>query len=134
MMTTNGKRAYLSTITDLETRDRVAYQIHHRNDIDLVVKTLHKALQNNKEKDLNGLVLHSDKGSQYLSTEYQQICLSNRIIISHVRKANPLDNAVIEYFHSLLKKETLYNHTITTLEQYISMVHEWMTYYNTTRV
>ena len=133
MMTTNGKRAYLSTIMDLETRDWVAYQIHHRNDIDLVVNTSHKTLQNNKEKDLNGLILHSDQGSQYLSTEYQQICLSNGIIVSHARKANPLDNAVIESFHSLLKKETLYNHPITTLEQYISMVHEWMTYYNTSR-
>jgi len=50
MMTTNGKRAYLSSIMNFETRDWVAYQIHHRNDIDLVVNTLHKTLQNNKEK------------------------------------------------------------------------------------
>jgi putative transposase len=71
MLTTNWKRAYLSTIMDLEARDWVAYQIHHRNDIDLVVNTLHNALQNNKEIDLNGLILHSDQGSQYLSTEYQ---------------------------------------------------------------
>ncbi len=105
MMTTNGKGAHLLTIMDLETRDWVAYQIHHRNDIDLVVNTLHKALQHNKEKDLNGLVLHSDQGSQYLSTEYQQIWLSNGIIVSHARKANPLDNTVIERFHSLLRKK-----------------------------
>jgi transposase InsO family protein len=109
MMTPHGERAYLSSIIDLETRDWVAYQIHHRNDIDLVVNTLHTTLQNNKGKDLNGLILHSDQGSQCLSTEYQQICLSNGIIVSHARKANPLDNAVIESFHSLLKKETLYN-------------------------
>jgi putative transposase len=133
MMTTNGKRAYLSTIMDLETRQWVAYNISTRNNIELVVNTLHNALQNNKEKDLNGLILHSDQGSQYPSTEYQQIFLSNGIIVSHARKANPLDNAVIESFHSLLKKETLYNYPITTLEQYISMVHEWMAYYNTTR-
>jgi transposase InsO family protein len=119
MMTTNGKRAYLSTIMDLETRDWVAYQIHHRNDIDLGVNTLHNALQNNKEKDLNGLVLHSDQCSQYLSTEYQQICLSNGIIVSLARKANPLDSAVFESFYSLLTKETLYKHPITTLNQYI---------------
>jgi len=103
---------------DLETKDWVAYQIHHRNDIDFVANTLHNALQSNKEKDLNGLILYSDQGSQYLSTQYQQICLSNGFIVSHARKANPLDNAVIESFHSLLKKETLYNHPITTLEQY----------------
>ena len=133
MMTTNGKRANLSTIMDFETRQWVTYNISTRNNIKLVVHTLHKALDQAKEKDLNGLVLHSDQGYQYLSTEYQQICLSNGIIVSHARKANPLDYAVIESFHSLLKKETLYNYPITTLEQYISMVHEWMTYYNTTR-
>jgi transposase InsO family protein len=70
-----------------------------------------------KTKDLNGLVLHSNQGSQYLSTEYKIICESNGIIISHSRKDNPLDNAVIENFHSVLKKETLYNNDITTLEE-----------------
>jgi putative transposase len=104
MMTTNGKRAYLSTIMDLETRQWVAYNISTRNDIELVVHTLHKAIDQAKEKELNGLILHSDQGSQYLSTEYQQICLSNGIIVSYARKANSLDNAVIESFHSLLKK------------------------------
>jgi len=44
--------------------------------------------------------------------------------ISHSRKGNPLDNAVIENFHSILKKEALYNNDITTLEEYIELVHE----------
>jgi putative transposase len=54
---------------NLEMRDWIAYQINHLNDIDLVVNKVQLALQNNKEKDLNGLVLHSDQGSQYFSTE-----------------------------------------------------------------
>jgi transposase InsO family protein len=57
-----------------------------------------------KEKDLSGRIIHSDQGSHYLSSEYKQICLSNGIIVSHARKANPLGNEVIESFHSLLKK------------------------------
>ena len=92
-----------------------------------------EAIENSKEKDLNGLVLHSDQGFQYLSTEYKVICESNGIIISHSRKGNPLDNAVIESFHSILKKETLYNNHITSLDEYIHLVHEWMFYYNTYR-
>ena len=55
------------------------------------------------------------------------------LVISHSRKSNPLDNAVIESFHALLKKETLYNHHITSLKAYIQHVHEWMHYYNTFR-
>ncbi len=127
----NGKRAYLSTILDLETRDWVSYSISYRNDIPLVMDTLNEAIS--ITKDLNGLVLHSDQGFQYLSTEYKIVCESNGIVISHSRKGNPLDNAVIESFHSILKKETLYNNDITSLEEYIQLVHEWLIFYNTTR-
>jgi transposase InsO family protein len=116
----NGKRAYLSTILDLETRNWLAYKISYKNDNTLVMDTLNEAIS--KTKDLNGLVLHSDQGSQYLSTEYKVICESNGIVISHSRKGNPLDNAVIESFHSILKKETLYNNDITSLEEYIKLV------------
>jgi len=127
----NGKRAYLSTILDLETRNWIAYKISFKNDNPLVIDTLNEAIT--KTKDLNGLVLHSDQGSQYLSTEYKTICESNGIVISHSRKGNPLDNAVIESFHSILKKETLYNNDITSLKEYIKIVHEWMIFYNTKR-
>jgi len=127
----NGKRAYLSTIIDLETRNWIAYKISFKNDNKLVMDTLNEAIA--KTKDLNELVLHSDQGYQYLSTEYKIICESNGIVISHSRKGNPLDNAVIESFHSILKKETLYNNDITSLGEYIKLVHEWMIFYNTKR-
>lgn len=127
----NGPRAYLSTILDLETRDWIAYQISYRNDIPLVMDTLNQAIS--QTKDLIGLVLHSDQGFQYLSTEYKMVCESNGIMLSHSRKHNPLDNAVIESFHSILKKETLYNHDITSLENYVLLVHEWLIFYNTNR-
>lgn len=130
-LTINGKRAYLSTIIDLETRNVVAYNISKRNDNELVIETLLKALE--IKDDPSGLVLHSDQGYQYLSTEYKVICEANHITISMSRKGTPLDNAVIESFHSLLKKETLYNNNITSLKEYIELVHDWIEFYNTTR-
>jgi len=126
-----NKRAYLSSIIDLESRKVVSHVISHRNDNRLVMDTVNEAIR--KTKDLNGLVLHSDQGSQYLSTEYRIICESNGILISMSRRGTPLDNAVIESFHSLLKKETLYNHHIKNLEEYINLVHEWIEFYNTKR-
>jgi len=127
----NGKRAYLSTIIDLETRDWIAYKISKYNDNKLVMDTLKEAIS--KTKDLNGLVLHSDQGFQYLSTEYKIVCESKGIVRSMSRKGTPLDNAVIESFHSILKKETLYNNSITNLKDYIQLVHDWMFFYNTKR-
>lgn len=131
-LTFGNKRAYLSTILDLETRDVVAYRISHRNDNELVIGTLNEALKT--KNDPNGLVLHSDQGFQYLSNEYRQVCESNGILISMSRKGTPLDNAVIESFHSVLKKETLYNNDITSLDQYIDLVRKWIVFYNTTRI
>ena len=126
-----NKRAYLSTILDLETRKIVAYQISMKNDNQLVIDTLNKAIK--KTKDLSGLILHSDQGSQYVSYEYKEVCGSSGILISMSRKGTPLDNAVIESFHSLLKKETLYNNDIKSLKEYIAFVHKWLKFYNTKR-
>lgn len=128
----NSKKAYLSTILDLQTRNIVAYKISFRNDIKLVIDTLNEAI--GKTKDLSRLILHSDQGFQYLSTEYKTICESNRILISMSRKGTPIDNAVIESFHSSLKKETLYNNNIKSLDEYIHLVINWMYFYNTTRL
>ena len=96
-----------------------------------MLDTLHKALK--KIKDPSGLVLHSDQGFQYISTEYQTVCESRGILISMSRKGTPLDNAVIESFHSLLKKETLYNNDIKSHDEYIKIVKSWLIFYNTQR-
>jgi len=126
-----NKRAYLSTILDLKTRKAIAYVISRKNNNQLVIDTLNLAIK--KTKDLNGLILHSDQGSQYLSTEYRTICESNGILISMSRRGTPLDNAVIESFHSILKKETLYNNDIKNLDEYIQIVINWLEFYNTSR-
>jgi transposase InsO family protein len=128
---TNGRKAFLSVILDLETRDWVAYRIYNHQRNELVIDTLKSAIH--KAKDPNGLVLHSDRGSQYLSTEYKIICESHGIVISHSRAHNPKDNAVIESFFSSLKKETLYNYSITSFEEYLQLVHDWLHFYNTKR-
>ena len=127
-----GSRAYLSTIIDLYDRHVVAYKISKHNDNKLVIDTLNEAIA--KEKDVNGLILHSDQGFQYTSYEYKAICESNGIQISMSRKGTPIDDSPIESWHALLKKETLYNNNITSLQEYIQLVEEWILFYNTTRL
>ena len=127
-----GARAYLSTIIDLYDRKVVAYKISKYNDNKLVMDTLNEAIS--KRKDVHGLILHSDQGFQYTSYEYKAICESNGIQISMVRKGTPIDDSPIESWHSLLKKETLYNYNITSLEEYITLVKEWIEFYNNDRL
>ena len=41
------------------------------------------------------------------------------------RKGTPIDDSPIESWYALLKKETLYNNNITSLQEYIQLVEEW---------
>jgi transposase InsO family protein len=127
-----NKRAYLSTIIDLYDRKIVAYQISKRNDIKLVIDTLNQAIA--KTKDVSNLIIHSDQGFQYTSFEYKAVCESNGILISMSRKGTPINNSPMESFHSILKKETLYNNYITSLEEYLLLVEDWLAFYNTSRI
>ena len=127
-----GYRAYLSTIIDLYDRRVISYKISKYNNNKLVTDTLNEAL--NKEKDVHGLIIHSDQGFQYTSYEYKAICESNGIQISMSRKGTPIDDSPIESWHSLLKKETLYNNNITSLQEYIQLVEDWILFYNTSRL
>ena len=127
-----GKRLYLSTIIDLYDRHVVSYNISKFNDINLVMTTLNDAIK--KEKDVHGLIIHSDQGFQYTSYQYKAVCESNGITISMARKGTPLDDAPIESWHALLKKETLYNNNITSLQEYQKLVEEWLLFYNTKRI
>lgn len=128
----NNKRAYLSTILDLYDRTIVAYKISCKNDLNIVIDTLNEAI--NKRKDVRGLIIHSDQGFQYTSFPYKRICESNGITISMSRKGTPIDDSPMESFHGILKKETLYNNNITNLEEYISIVKDWLLFYNTKRI
>lgn len=128
----NNKRAYLSTILDLFDRKVVAYRISKFNDNQLVIDTLNEAIA--KNKDVHGLIIHSDQGFQYTSFSYKAICESVGIQISMSRKGTPLDDSPMESYHSILKKETLYNNYITNLEEYIAIVEDWIEFYNTKRI
>ncbi len=45
-----------------------------------------------------------------------------------------IDDSPMESFHSILKKETLYYNYITSLEEYIAIVEDWLEFYNTKRL
>ena len=89
-----------------------------------VIETLNLAIQ--KEGNIKGLILHSDQGSQYTSNQYKEICLANGIQISMSRKGTPIDDSPMESRHGILKKETLYNNQIKSLDEYIHLVEDWI--------
>ena len=127
-----GKKLYLSTILDLYDRKVISYKISKFNNINLVTDTLNEAIE--KRKDVSNLIIHSDQGFQYTSFEYKAICESNNIQISMSRKGTPLDDSPMESWHGILKKETLYNNNIKSIQEYQKLVEDWILFYNTTRL
>lgn len=50
------------------------------------------------------------------------------------RKGTPIDDSPMESFHEILKKETLYNNEISSINEYKSLVEDWIVFYNTSRI
>ena len=69
------------------------------------------------------------------NNEYQMLCRKFGFQRSMSRKGTPLDNAVIESFHSRLKNEILYNdNTYNNLEELKQAVFDWIWFYKNKRI
>lgn len=97
---------YVASILDLFSRKIVGWHADQRMTKDLVLTALDHAYRQQRPK---GTVLHhSDRGSQYASQDYQSRLINYGMQSSMSRKGNCYDNACIESFHGLLKRELVY--------------------------
>ncbi|MBO7745832.1 IS3 family transposase [Paenibacillus sp. MWE-103] len=122
---------YLSAIKDLCQKSVVAYNMSLRNDNELVLQTFSKAFD--KEKDVTGLIVHSDQGSQYTSYDYHDMLPKVGAQISMSSRGNCYDNASMESFFSHLKTEALYPYDIRSIEDAQSRIEEYIYFYNNHR-
>jgi len=106
---------YLASVEDLHTRKIIGAAFGKRMDTSLVLKALEKAYRS--QKPGLGLIVHSDRGSQYTSKEYRRKLKEYNLIQSLSDKGNPYDNASIESFHSILKKEFVNHERFETYEE-----------------
>lgn len=127
-----GQKRYLSPILDLYNGEIISYTISSRPNLLMVTKMLSKALKGVKKN--SGLILHSDQGWHYQHATYQQMLKKKGITQSMSRKANCLDNAVIENFFGLLKSELLYLCKFSSIESFEKELREYIYYYNNYRI
>ncbi|WP_375541263.1 IS3 family transposase [Paenibacillus sp. L3-i20] len=125
------KMLYLSSILDLFNGEIVAYTLGDTQDTAFVLDTLHQLPELPEE-----CVLHSDQGSVYTSSDYQEAVKGKGITMSMSRKGTPVDNAPIESFHASLKCETFYldRLTCTTTAIVMQTVKDYIDYYNRIRI
>jgi len=123
---------YLATVMDLYSRRIVGWSMDTSMTRKLVMDALLMAVW--RRKPGKGLIHHSDRGSQYCSTEFQSLLRVHGIVCSMSRKGNCWDNAVMERFFHSLKSEQVYHmnyktqeHAKTDIVDYIEM------FYNSNR-
>lgn len=126
-------RLYLASILDLCTREIVGWRLADRMTTELVLGALDDAYQ--AKKPGKGLIHHSDRGSQYASHEYRSRLSSYKMTASMSRRGNCYDNACIESFHSILKKELIYTTKFRTKEQAYDQIYSYIEFfYNRKRI
>lgn len=124
---------YLASIEDLCTRKIVGFHMDERMTKSLVLKALDQAYQLQRPK--GNVLHHSDRGSQYASHDYQERLRTYCMISSMSRKGNCYDNACIESFHSILKKELIYLEKFKTRKEAKKRIFEYITcFYNGKRI
>jgi transposase InsO family protein len=126
-------RMYLASVMDLYTRKIVGWKLSDRMTTELVLDALDQAYETHRPS--KRLLHHSDRGSQYTSAEYRQRLKQYNMRASMSRKGNCYDNASIESFHSLLKKEFIYCTKFHTKEQAQQEMFEYIElFYNRKRI
>lgn len=100
-------KLYLCVIIDLFSKLVIGWSMHHRQDRQMVIRAIEMAIW---QRQGNGIViLHSDRGSQFRSNDYQLFLKRNMLVSSMSAVGHCGDNAACEGFFGMLKRERV-NH------------------------
>ena len=123
--------AYLTSVMDLYSRKIIAGVLAPTLEAKYVLEAINLAKA--RRKTDQPLILHSDRGTQYVSQANRDAAEKFRLSYSH--KGYPYDNACIESLHSLIKREWLNRFRIDSFGRTYTLVFEYIeAFYNTIRI
>jgi len=128
----DGQFSYLSVIMDAGTKEILAHVVSPSIELDFVLKTVEKLLQNHGSELKTDTLLHSDQGCHYTSYKFIAILKNAEIRRSMSRRANCWDNAPQESFFGHMKDEIDISVCVTH-EQIAAVIDDWIDYYNNDR-
>ena len=124
---------YLAVVEDLYARRVVGWSMAENLESRLVVDALALAVERRLPGE--GLLAHSDHGSQYASEHYQRLLARHGITCSMSRRADCWDNAPMESFFASLKKELIHGSDFATRAAARAAVVEYIeVFYNNQRL
>ena len=123
---------YLAVLLDLYSRRVIGWAMGHRLTVDLAEQALTMALVTRRPEA--GLLHHSDRGSQYAASRYQQLLDAQGLVPSMSRKGNCWDNACVESFFGTLKRELVHHRHYATRDDATRDIFEYIeVFYNRQR-
>lgn len=124
---------YLAVVIDLFSRMVIGWSMAERMGQELVLKAFTMAICRRAYPE--GILVHSDRGSQYCANEFQKLLRQYSMVCSMSRKAECWDNAPAESFFHTLKVENIYGEkTFETRKEAIGKIFDYIEcWYNTQR-
>lgn len=130
---TDEGKLYLATVLDLFSRRMLGYAMSEHHDADLAVASLRMAAAT-RGGDIDGVIFHSDRGSEYTAEAYEQACRRLGVRQSMGRVGSALDNAAAEAFNSTIKVEYIHRHRFRTRAEARLKIATWIVdFYNSRR-
>lgn len=125
---------YLAAVMDLHSRRILGWATAPHMRAELVTEALQRARFTRSGQELEGVIAHSDRGSQYTSAAWQRDLRLLRMTSSMSRTANCYDNATMESFWATLKAEA-FRALPATRQEARSLIHDFIdAFYNTRRI
>jgi transposase InsO family protein len=115
---------FLAVILDAYSRRVIGWSLDRTLEDELTLGALRMALARRSIEP--GLVHHSDRGTQYASTDYTDLLKEHGITISMSRKGNPWDNAACESFMKTLKYEEVHRNEYRDLAEARASIREFL--------
>lgn len=125
-----GRFIYVATILDLYSRQVVGWHISNRHDTALVAAAFFSALESHGRPR----ILHSDRGSEYLSQIYMELASNCGIAMSYSAKAHPWENGYQESFYNGFKVDLGDPGRFKDVGQLVEAIHLQLYVYNHYRI
>ncbi|MDK1736641.1 IS3 family transposase [Dellaglioa algida] len=129
----NNKWGYISAVTDEASHEVLALSMSEHPDKALIFDMLNQLKERSLPISLKPII-HSDQGCHYQWNDYQNELKTLNYVQSMSRKGNCLDNAPIESFFSLMKRECLKRQVIDNIEDLIRVTNEYVEWFNHERI
>jgi transposase InsO family protein len=127
-----SQKAYLSTILDACTKQVLSYAASASLEVDFVLETVNRLIQNHGISLNKETIIHSDQGCHYTSISFRALLKDKELRQSMSRRGNCWDNAPQESFFGHMKDE-IHLDNCNTFEELKSVIDDYMDYYNNDR-